>query len=86
MPAWNWFSKHGAVSTVAALVYIWNTKVDTASFARRLEVVSSREQAEMAILKEASDVSVLFSGVFFFFLGVIICSDSIATDLHLVQR
>jgi bacteriorhodopsin len=71
---------------VAALVYIWNTKVDTASFARRLEVVSSREQAEMAILKEASDVSVLFSGVFFFFLGVIICSDSIATDLHLVQR
>jgi bacteriorhodopsin len=43
-------------------------------------------EVEQAIMVEASNVSVFFSAIFFFFLGVLIVGQHIQGDLHIVQR
>jgi bacteriorhodopsin len=77
---------HGTISTLVAFAFVSLTKVDTPSLSRRLSEVAPRDQAEQAILKDASDVSVVFSGIFFFIMGVMIVSDSMPTDLQVMQR
>jgi bacteriorhodopsin len=83
----NWLVAHGMVSVVFFLCMV-GTKIQS-TVARRLqavETVTQTSEVEQAILVEASNVSVLFSAIFFFFLGVLIVGQHINGDLHIVQR
>jgi bacteriorhodopsin len=82
MPTWNWFSQHGVYAALVALIYV--TWAPGMLSARRLQ--DARNEVEMAIMKEASDTSVIFSAVFFFLLGALLVSDAMPSDLQLVQR
>ena len=53
---------------------------------RRLQVAADMSEVEQQIMVEASNVSVFFSAIFFFFLGVLIVGQHINGDLHIVQR
>jgi bacteriorhodopsin len=86
----NWLAAHGLVSTVFFLCLITNKINKTVG--RRLQVDGISQSAgqttdvEQAIMVEAGNVSVLFSAIFFFFLGVMIVAQHINGDLHIVQR
>jgi bacteriorhodopsin len=51
-----------------------------------LQVAADMSEVEQQIMVEASNVSVFFSAIFFFFLGVLIVGQHIQGDLHIVQR
>jgi bacteriorhodopsin len=55
---------------------------------RRLQTDSLTQttEVEQAIMVEAGNVSVLFSAIFFFILGIMIVGQHIPGDLHIVQR
>jgi bacteriorhodopsin len=57
-----------------------------AAIQRRLQVAADMSEVEQQIMIEASNVSVFFSAIFFFFLGVLIVGQHIQGDLHIVQR
>merc|ERR550514_1798547 len=82
----NWLLTHGTISVAVFFGFLFSKVQSNA--ARRLQTVSSEQQAdiEQQILVEAGNVSVLFSSIFFFFLGVLIVSQHIQGDLHIVQR
>jgi len=80
---WNWLHKHGAVAVLVSLALL-TSKVNT-KMSRRLQIVE-KDDIEQQIMVEASNVSVLFSAIFFFGLGVLIVGQHIQGDLHIVQR
>jgi bacteriorhodopsin len=87
----NWLVKHGMLSTVFFLSLV-TQKIHT-NMGRRLQGLeavstssSQTSDVEQAIMVEAGNVSVLFSAIFFFFLGVMIVGQHINGDLHIVQR
>jgi bacteriorhodopsin len=85
----NWLSLHGSVATLICLgVVCSNLYLKSASIRRRLqsEEVVETTDVEQQIMIEASNVSVLFSAIFFFFLGCLIVSQHIQADMHLLQR
>jgi bacteriorhodopsin len=80
---WNWLTVHGSVSVIFFLSLL-SSKVHS-GVARRLQEIKT-DDVEQQIMIEASNVSVLFSAIFFFFLGVLIVGQHIQGDLHIVQR
>jgi len=80
----NWLVGHGCVSVVFFLGML-ASKVQS-NAARRLQVAADMSEVEQQIMIEASNVSVFFSAIFFFFLGVLIVGQHIQGDLHIVQR
>jgi len=80
----NWLVGHGSVSVVFFLGML-ASKVQS-NAARRLQVAADMSEVEQQIMVEASNVSVFFSAIFFFFLGVLIVGQHIQGDLHIVQR
>jgi bacteriorhodopsin len=82
----NWLVGHGAVSSVVFLCMIFS-KVQPSAMRRLQETgVEKTTDVEQQIMVEASNVSVLFSAIFFFFLGSLIVGQHIQGDLHIVQR
>merc|ERR1719331_2494004 len=63
-----------------------NTVVHAARRLQGIESVESTDDVQQAIMVEATNVSVLFSAIFFFFCGVYIVQSSLHADLHIVQR
>jgi bacteriorhodopsin len=86
----NWLIGHGSASTVFFLCLVFS-KIKT-NMGRRLQMGGVTESSadtndvEQQIMVEASNVSVLFSAIFFFFLGVMIVGQHINGDLHILQR
>jgi bacteriorhodopsin len=75
---------------VGFLVFLARDNLQTVVLAARrlqgVESVSDTDDVQQAIMVEASNVSVLFSAIFFFFVGVWIVSGALHADLHIVQR
>jgi len=75
---------------VGFCVFLMRDNLKTVALAARrlqgLDSVEKTEDVEQAIMVEASNVSVLFSAVFFFFVAIYIVSGALHADLHLVQR
>jgi bacteriorhodopsin len=82
----NWLVGHGAVSVVVFLCMLGKQVRDTVERRLQTDNFSQTTEVEQAIMVEASNVSVFFSAIFFFFLGVLIVGQHIQGDLHIVQR
>jgi bacteriorhodopsin len=82
----NWFVGHGMFSAVVFLCMVANEVRSNAVRRLQAEELTQTSDVEQAIMVEASNVSVLFSAIFFFFLGVMIVGQHIPGDLAIVQR
>jgi bacteriorhodopsin len=83
----NWLVGHGCLAVVVFLCMVG--KEVHSNVQRRLqqeEPLTQTTDIEQAIMVEASNVSVMFSAIFFFLLGILIVGQHIQGDLHIVQR
>jgi bacteriorhodopsin len=75
---------------VGFMVFYMRDNLRTVAIAARrlqgVDSIDSKDDVEQAILVEAGNVSVLFSAIFFFFVGVWIVAGALQADLHIVQR
>jgi bacteriorhodopsin len=82
-------SLHACVM-VGFAVFLANNKRRTSAASRTLSIgeidPSVKEEAELAMLRESSQISLLFSAVFFFFVAIYIMNAVLESDLNIVQR
>jgi bacteriorhodopsin len=82
----NWLVGHGSVAVVVFLCMVGKEVHSNVQRRLQSEPLTETTEIEQAIMVEASNVSVMFSAIFFFLLGVLIVGQHIQGDLHIVQR